>query len=171
MTTIVAVANAREWRGIVPLHSTRADVERLLGKPAQDFDGTLVSYRLPAETIDIQYAANPQCTEEWPYYSWNVPKQTVTFIRVAPRGKETLLSELKLDLSKFTKERGDSDVPTHFYYINESDGFSLSVHEMDGARTLVGAFVYGPPSSEAGLRCKPKGGFKMFPPTISFRDA
>jgi len=167
--TIISAANAKEWRGIVPLHSTRADVERLLGKPKQDFEGILVEYQLSTETIDIQFAANPQCKEEWPYSSWDVPKHTVTFIRVAPT-KETFLSELKLDLSKFTKEPGDYDVPSHFYYINESDGFTVSVQEM-GAGTLVGAFVYGPPSSEARLRCKPKGGFKLFPPTISFRDA
>src|SRR2546423_15604886 len=100
---MVSLVHAKEWRGIVPLHSTRADVEHLLGKPKQDFEGILVSYRLPTETIDIQYAANSQCTAEWPYDSWNVPKQTVTFIRVAPR-QETYLSDLKLDLSRFTKE-------------------------------------------------------------------
>ena len=32
-----------------------------------------------------------------------------------------------------------TDVPTYFYYIG--DGFRLSVHEMDEARTLAGAFV------------------------------
>src|ERR1700737_317169 len=44
--------------------------------------------------------------------------------------KKRILSDLKLDLSKFTKEPGDYDVPSHFYYINELDGFSISVHEM-----------------------------------------
>jgi len=120
---LVSLIHAKEWRGIVPLHSTRTDVERLLGKPTQDFEGILVSYRLPTETIDIQYAANPQGTAEWPYDSWNVPKQTVTFIRAAPK-KETYLSDLKLDLSKFTKEPGDYDVPSHFYYIHR--GYSVA---------------------------------------------
>jgi hypothetical protein len=102
--------------------------------------------------------------------SWNVPKPTVTFIRVAPR-KETYLADLKLDLSKFQKERGDYDVPTHFYYINESEGFSISVHEMlNNSGALIGAFVYGPESKDARLRCKPKGN-KFLPPTISFRSA
>jgi hypothetical protein len=166
---LISLAHAKEWRGIVPLHSSRADVERLLGKPTRDFGVNLVSYRLPGETVDIQYAANPQCIDEWPYDSWNVPRQTVTFIRVAPK-KETYLSELKLDLSQFTKEPGDHDIPNSFYYINEPDGISLRVSEIDKTRTLVDAFVYGPQSADARLRCKPKGGFKFFPPTISFRD-
>jgi hypothetical protein len=29
-------AFAKEWRGIIPLHSTRADVEKLLGPPPND---------------------------------------------------------------------------------------------------------------------------------------
>src|SRR6266849_4384328 len=33
---------AKEWRGIVPLHSTRADVERLLGVPTIDRSDTIV---------------------------------------------------------------------------------------------------------------------------------
>jgi hypothetical protein len=168
---MASLIHAKEWRGIVPLHSTRADVERLLGKPERDRDGILVSYRTLDEIVDVQYAANPQCAAEWPYDSWNVPKQTVTFIRVESKKKETYLSDLKLDLSKFTKEPGDDDIPGSFYYVNELDGLSLRVGEMGNERTLVGAFVYGPNSKDAQLRCKPKGGFKFFPPTISFRDA
>ena len=32
---LVPTVGAKEWRGITPLKSTRADVERLLGKPNQ----------------------------------------------------------------------------------------------------------------------------------------
>src|SRR5260370_771459 len=101
--SMMSASHAKEWRGIAPLHSTRADVERLFGPPKDDLDGILVSYYLADVIVNIQYAANPRCMEEWPYDSWNVPKPTVTFIRVAPR-KETYLADLKLDLSKFQKE-------------------------------------------------------------------
>jgi hypothetical protein len=79
--SIFSAAPAKEWRGIVPLHSTRAEVEKLFGPPRDprdDLDGILVSYHLPDVILDIQYAANPGCAEEWPYDSWNVPKGTVT---------------------------------------------------------------------------------------------
>src|SRR4026207_2045790 len=33
-----STADAKEWRGIVPLRSTRADVERLLGRPPDPYD-------------------------------------------------------------------------------------------------------------------------------------
>ena len=161
---------AKEWRGIVPLHSTRSDVEKLIGAPKEDLDGILVLYRLPDVMVDIQYAANPKCQEDWPYDSWNVPKGTVTFIRVAPR-KHTHLTDLNLDLAKFVKEHGDSDVVNHFYYIDEAEGFSLSVHEIKaGLDGIIGAFVYGPTTKDDGLRCK-RGRFRFAPPTISFRSA
>ena len=32
---MVAVSQAKGWRGLVPLHSTRTDVERLLGAPKE----------------------------------------------------------------------------------------------------------------------------------------
>ena len=167
---VVVSCPAKEWRGIVPLHSTRSDVEQLLGKPQEDMEGILVSYRLSDVIVDIQYAANPECREDWPYASWNVPKGTVTFIRVDPR-KDVQVADLKLDLAKFVKEHGDYDVVNHFYYIDEVEGFSFSVFEReDGSNGMIGAFVYGPTSKERTLRCKP-GRFRFAPPTISFRSA
>lgn len=50
---LLVPATAREWRGIVPLHSTRADVERLLGPPQP---GTVSGYRTETERVSIMYA-------------------------------------------------------------------------------------------------------------------
>jgi hypothetical protein len=36
LLAVMSEAFAKEWRGITPLKSTRADVERLLGKPNSD---------------------------------------------------------------------------------------------------------------------------------------
>jgi hypothetical protein len=36
MLSIAIICPAKEWRGIVPLKSTRADVERLLGAATND---------------------------------------------------------------------------------------------------------------------------------------
>ena len=45
------LVQAKEWRGIVPLKSTRADVERLLGKP-----NGLGRYEFDNERAYIDYA-------------------------------------------------------------------------------------------------------------------
>jgi len=42
----------QNWRGIVPLHSTRADIERLLGPPPPPpKDGTIVYTPGPASSL------------------------------------------------------------------------------------------------------------------------
>src|SRR5262245_50962152 len=47
---------AEAWRGIVPLKSTRADVERLLGKP-----GNHGRYQFDKERVYINYAGSGPC--------------------------------------------------------------------------------------------------------------
>src|SRR5262245_55163535 len=77
------------YRGIVPLQSTRADVERVLGRPANPDDAT---YQLPREIVAIQFSkygcTPPPRVEGWPtppLEGWNVPPGTVLAIRVTLR--------------------------------------------------------------------------------------
>src|SRR5215211_6178479 len=49
---------AEAWRGIVPLKSTRADVERLLGKP-----GEHGRYQFDKERAYIEYAGTGPCAK------------------------------------------------------------------------------------------------------------
>jgi hypothetical protein len=51
MLLLTASSQAKEWRGIIPLKSTRADVERLLGKP-----GAHGRYQFENERAVIDYA-------------------------------------------------------------------------------------------------------------------
>jgi hypothetical protein len=167
---VSVIAHGKSWHGIAPLQSTRADVERLLGAPKDDLEGILVTYTLPDEIVNIQYAANPKCQEKWPYDTWDVAKRTVTFISVRPN-REVRFGELNLDLSKFKKEPGDHDVPEHCSYFDEEQGFSVFVYERkEASQSLVDFFVYGPASKDNVLRCKPKGGWRVAPPTISFSE-
>ena len=50
---LMAIAGRPEsWRGIVPLHSTKSDVERLLGRASEATD-KLLTYRFENETVFI----------------------------------------------------------------------------------------------------------------------
>jgi len=96
----------KNWRGIVPLHSTRADVERILGPPPPPLkDGTRIytpdpdmpTYRLDNEEVTIGYmsralAERMSCP--------SVPLDTVLSINVSPKNHPPL-SELGIDESKF----------------------------------------------------------------------
>ena len=57
------------WRGVIPLRSTRAEVEQLLGKPKIS-DGALVIYDTPTERVNVVYSQGPcELTE---IERWNV---------------------------------------------------------------------------------------------------
>jgi hypothetical protein len=75
---------AKSWRGIAPLHSTNADVERLLGKPALS-DGSGLHYDLENETVVFALVGD-KGTEDCAQL---VPVNTVLRIAVTPKQRPT----------------------------------------------------------------------------------
>jgi hypothetical protein len=152
----VNLVEAEEWRGIVPLKSTRADVEKMLGRSTDH----IPTYDLRDEVVTVSYAQFP-CDHKpppgWPVPppGWNVPKDTVVSIHVKPR-KSVPLSSLGLDLNEFKRVRGDHDLPQHFRYVNEEKGYSIEVFAFGGEKgEIVSAYVYFPTAKEeVAFRCK-----------------
>ena len=99
LTTIILTlsdtSNAKEWRGIIPLHSTRADVTRLLG-PSPDANNIRAKYLLEKEDVYIVFSSDEpylRCTS-------GVPKDAVLLIQITPKTK-LRLSDLRIDQSKY----------------------------------------------------------------------
>lgn len=142
----VTLSQAKEWRGIVPLHSTRADVERLLGPPSNNRSGT-VFYELETERVSFTFASGP--CGAWSR-GWNVPNDTVTSIWVTPKPNLLRLVDLKLDERRYRKET-DSHVQHIVNYINEVEGISYQIDTgNDGMVTII---KYFPPAKDDHLRC------------------
>jgi len=115
-----ANACAKEWRGIVPLHSTREDVERLLGPPPPPpSDGSWVYslhvgrsiYILDEGEVYIIYASRQ--VPDWQDCNGKVPEGTVISISVMPR-KQLPLSALKLEQKRLL--RFDGSMPRNKEY-------------------------------------------------------
>jgi hypothetical protein len=144
-TTVVMVfgcwqsAHAQDWRGIKPLHSSRADVERLLGAPHGE---CRCFYEFEGETIRIEYAKS-LCVG---YPSgWNVPADSVLTIDIRynePRN----LSALRIVESEFLKAADDTLTT---YYSNRERGvqYTISGH---GKHIKTSYF---PSSGNLHLRC------------------
>jgi len=124
-TGMTAMGQARGWRGFVPLHSTRADVERLLGPPTEILNKYSVFYRTANETLIFGYASGLPCGIGEKYSQWRVPKDTVESILMTPI-KGVTLSELAIDPNKFEKRSG-GHTAEEVYYINDQDGESIRV--------------------------------------------
>jgi hypothetical protein len=117
---------AKPWRGIVPLISTRADVERLLGKP-NDFG----LYEMNGEAASVIYSDGP-C--QGLYRSLEkvnckclVAKDTVLSIFVEPR-QFLKFSGLGITKPKFTRTAIVSG-PGMFSYSDLNEGIVYSVDE------------------------------------------
>ena len=105
-----AECRAQGWRGIVPLRSTRSDVERRLDPPVSSDPGSAV-FSLPDRVVTIEFAHNldfgVDCERP-------VAEGTVTSIRVEPSRHSTVrqLKRQVKGLRRFTpKEARGVSVP------------------------------------------------------------
>jgi len=116
------ILQAKEWREIVPLKSTRADVERLLGKP-----NGLGRYEFETERAYIDYAKG--CGQPKNCFCL-VPKDTVLSIFVTLE-IDLKWSQVKIDRSKYKKSRS-AHLPSIVNYSNDEEGITYTVDETDG---------------------------------------
>ncbi|HEX9388913.1 MAG TPA: hypothetical protein VF918_21485 [Anaerolineales bacterium] len=140
-------AKARAWRGIVPLHSTRTDVRRLLGKPIVGGDGAIDLYELKEGHLNIRYARRP-CEQGLPadWGNWNVPPNTVVNISISLH-EELPVKELKIrNLSRY-KWYTDNSGAT--YYHDKRRGIEYQVQD-----EMVTAITYGPAARDFRLLCR-----------------
>ena len=135
--------SAKGWRGLVPLKSTRRDVEAVLGAPTTPGGST---YEPDNRYIHVEYSDGP-CEKGWPY-GWNVPKDTVVNIWVSV--KETPLADLKLDERKYQKY-SDGHIQDRVHYVNYDEGIDILVDEFPIGR--VKGFSYMPTSADEKLQC------------------
>jgi hypothetical protein len=132
--------HGKGWRGIVPLHSTRADVERLLGPQR---DSCRCTYETPEGSVYVNYSKN-RCEGYLP--GWNVPSDTVLGFTVYQKEWRTV-SDLGLDKSQYVVTYDDSLTA---YYTDREAGVSYTVTQWE----KVSSVSYLPSTGDAKLRCE-----------------
>jgi len=129
LLAVFSVASGKDWRGITPLHSTRMDVEKLLGRPPSQ--GKYVStYALDTETVEVIYASGPPCGAGLTN-SWRVPKDTVLSIRAIPK------NELRFDSSRPYKIEVDPIDPLISHYSDKEEGLRYTISSSASSSELV----------------------------------
>ena len=165
---LAASSKAQGWRGIRPLHSTREEVERLIGPPMQSKG---ITYDLKNERVNVVYS-DGNCAKGWPY-GWNVKAGTVIGITIYPQPRPKL-AELPIDISRSTKYIDPSGV---IHYSNDNEGLSVAV---DPTEYEVKVLEYYPAASDADLRCPEaaererqigKGEAAIRRPDVNYSDA
>jgi hypothetical protein len=130
------------WRGIIPLHSNRGDVEKLLGKSSSICG---CSYNLQDFYIHFAYSTS-KCQDR---EDWNVPPGTVLKIYVGLK-KPLDYKELNVDITKY-KSTSDPEVLDYTYYTNEELGTTI-IRRND---RITGIF-YKPSTKDVDLKCPGK---------------
>jgi hypothetical protein len=139
-----------DWHDLVPLHSNRADAERVLGKPQKSRYSTSI-YETAHDRIDILYSEGPCEASE--VERWNVSKDVI--IRIDVRPKQTVPVEaLVLDRNRYVKTR-ESHPDNWFTYWNKDDGIRVETIKT-GQVEDVNSITYGPKAKDQSLSCPPK---------------
>jgi len=139
---------AQGWRGVVPLHSTRQEVERLLGSPKKS-NGSFSSYETKTEEVRVFYSITSCETDK--SAEWNVPLGTVIQFTVYPKQKLPL-ANLKLDNAKFQRQP-DYHVQGVVYYFNRADGIVVDTRILEGNVEDVFGITYWARTADQPLRC------------------
>ena len=146
------------WNGIVPLHSTRSNIENRLGTPSAECRCT---YSTPDEVIRVNYAVD-YC--KGPPYGWNVPADTILAIEVLPK-RQPGISESDLLAQGYIKSREIDSAIVYYTSVRRGIKYAFS----DGK---VNSVSYIPSSNDVSLRCPGfppyDGGSREYHPYSSF---
>ena len=132
---LVLPVGAKEWRGITPLKSTRADVERLLGKPNE-----LGRYETQNERVTITYSDDPCSNALGGLAKANceclVAKNTVLKIAVT-FDSPVKVSKLGIDKRKYERTAIDAMHRPTSTYADLSVGVVYTIRELEDAVTSI----------------------------------
>lgn len=138
---VLLTLQPQTWRTIVPLETTRTEVELILGHTDTEY---FAVYKTNEGNLFIEYSSGP-CRPD-SKGGWNVRENVVVSIAFYPKSKPRL-SDLKLNRKKLRKVV-DRHVGGIVYYINDEDGV---VYEVQEGR--VDSIEYGPAKKYHHLKC------------------
>ncbi len=151
LTSCVSRAPAQKtinnWRGLSPLHSTRDDVEKLLG-PMTDIENRI--YETEKEVVSVRYSAGP-CVPDGGD-RWNVPADTVTQILVSPKSNVVISSILGDTRGQFSRWP-DPEIPSVRIYANVDWSVQYDTTVNSDGTEYVRFVLFRPNESDSKLRC------------------
>jgi hypothetical protein len=135
------------WRGIIPLYSTRAYVERLLGKHKWSHGATFI-YESESERVDVLYSKGV-CKLSG-VELWRVPEDVVIKLEVASRSN-MFVRDLKLDPHRYVRQE-ESHPANWVEYRSVDDGIRVKAM-LDGKEEKILLIIYEPRTKDKQLQC------------------
>ena len=139
------------WKGLVPLRSTRQDVERIYGN-ARDVAAGIFIYRAKYEQVDIVYSG-PPCSSGF-FGQLRVPEWTVLGITIFPL-PEVTMSEIVSDVKRF-RSWPDAELKGWISYSDDPTGVMIQTANEDGVDHVRIISYLPPPAKRQALVCSVK---------------
>ena len=136
----------KAWKGIAPLHSSREEVERVLGSPTGSCTD-VCHYQTRTESVFVRYSAE-RCTQA-EANPLDVPPNTVISVTVYSEVKPRL-RDLKLNMKKFTKNK-NPELRGYATYTNSENGVS---YEVSDQQLVLSVEWFGSAKDIQTLRCR-----------------
>jgi hypothetical protein len=141
----IGVGQNSTWQGVVILRSTRADVEKIMGKGEEH--ASIVYYPIKDGSLHVEYSDGP--CKPGQFRGWKVPEGTAIELVYTPFKSPPTFSSLHVDLAKFRTVRESPDVPDLITYKNDDEGVAYTV-QLDGT---VSEIRYFPSAKYDKIRC------------------
>ena len=115
---------AKEWRGLVPLRSTRTDVVRLMGQCSEQREAC----RFTLESEDVYILFSRGLATKYAECAERIPPETIMFIQVKPQ-RPLKFSDQQLDKKKFTSFNPSAPFKRGFQGYRNSAGLVIQAYK------------------------------------------
>jgi hypothetical protein len=140
-----------EWRYVVPLVTTRNEVEAELGA-ASSGKAYILIYDTAEERLTVWYGGGMSSGADG--CRWDVPNDTVFKFVLAPK-KKVRLTDVNVDLTKYQKQKALEMVQDYYYY-NENEGITITSRIVEGKEILL-SIERGPDAAQRKTYCCKEG--------------
>ena len=137
-----------EWRKLIPLKSTRVEVEKILGKPEKSFD-SYAQYENSNGRIYVWYSLGG-CEHKIGGRQWNVPRGLMTTLSVSVNERRPLTSYIP-NVTDFRR----TEMPhNRTVYVSSDESLVLTTIRAGNRNEFVSEFALDPTKEQEKLLCK-----------------
>lgn len=152
LTPAFIFAQREEWSCLIPLKSTRAEVERILGKPAKYFD-TSGGYETSYGKYSVWYATG-RCSKKVEGRDWNVDAGIMTNLLVYPK-RVDLIDQYLSNLQDYERRESPGGY-SRFLYLSKDESLIYQTIKRPDSTEFIYAIALEPGKDKENLLCSSK---------------
>ena len=143
-------AQGQEWSSLIPLVSTRSDVERILGKPKESFEN-FGRYETQLGKYNVWYASGNCRRSEG--RDWNVPSNKMILLHFSPK-KTVPIEKYLSDVGSFLRTESPGGYSRYLYTSRDESVIYTTIKSPDSSE-IIDRIWLEPGKLGEHLRCLP----------------